>query len=167
MRIGMIAALDRGRVIGRDGDLPWKLPDDLSRFMRITRGHAVVMGRRTWESIGGKPLKNRVNIVLSRSASALEGAELARTAEEAIELAARRGASELWVIGGAAVYEAFLARADVLELTHVDADVEGDVRFPAWDAESFRVSREEAHPADERHAHAFRFVSYERVLRNP
>lgn len=161
LRIGIIAAVAENGVIGREGALPWRLPDDLARFKRITSGKPVVMGRKTFESIG-KPLANRANLVLSRTVGAISGCTVVGSVDAAIAAARGLGASELWVIGGEAVYDAFLPRADVLELTEVEASVEGDARFPGFDRAAWRVVREEPHAADARHSHAFRFVTYER-----
>ncbi|UJR83544.1 dihydrofolate reductase [Sandaracinus amylolyticus] len=160
MKVAMIAAVARNGVIGRDNALPWRLPDDLKRFKELTSGKPVVMGRKTYESIG-RPLANRTNLVLTRSHEAIEGCVVVRSVDEAI--AATRDAGELWVIGGEAVYAAFLPRADVLELTEVDADVEGDARFPAFSRDAWRVVSEVAHPIDAKHALPFRFVTYERA----
>ena len=164
MRIGLVAALARNGVIGREGDLPWRLPDDLAHFKAITVGKPVVMGRRTYESIG-RPLPSRLNLVLSRSAREIPGCTVVRSVDEAIARAEAAGAHELWVIGGEAVYAAFLPRADVLELTHVDAEVEGDARFPRFEREAWREVGASEHAADARHAHPFRTVRYERASR--
>ena len=117
------------------------------------------MGRKTFESIG-KPLPRRVNLVMTRTLDALEGCRIVRSVDEAI--AAAGDAPELCVIGGEAVYAAFLPRAHVLELTHVDADVDGDARFPDFDPATFARATAQAHPADARHAYAFEMVRYER-----
>lgn len=162
MRIGLVAAVARNGVIGRGGELPWRLPDDLAHFKKVTLGKPVVMGRRTYESIG-RPLPNRLNLVLSRSAKEIPGCTVVRSADEAIAAAEAKGARELWVIGGEAVYAAFLPRADVLELTHVDAEVEGDARFPRFERGAWREAGASDHPVDPRHAHPFRIVRYERV----
>ncbi len=159
MIITLVAAVSSNGVIGREGTLPWRLPDDLARFKRITVGKPIVMGRKTYESIG-RPLPKRTNIVLSRSTSAIDGCIVVRSPEEA--LLAAGDAAELCVIGGETVYAAFLPRADRLELTEVLADVEGDARFPDLDRSAWRLASAELHDADERHAHAFRFVTYER-----
>lgn len=159
MIVALIAAVARNGVIGRGGALPWRLPDDLARFARLTTGKPVVMGRKTFASIG-RPLPNRRNIVLSRSVAAIPGCLVARSVEDAI--AAAGEGPELWVIGGEEVYRAFLPRADRLELTEIDADVDGDAHFPPFDRACFRQVRRERHPADARHAHAFDFVTYER-----
>lgn len=162
MRVALIAALAANGVIGRDGALPWRLPADLARFKKLTTGHPVVMGRKTHESIG-RALPGRLNLVLTRGGSHFPGCETVASADAAIARAQREGASELWVIGGAAIYEAFLPLADRLELTHVEAEVEGDVRFPALPAGVFELAAQEAHPADERHEFAFRFATYRRA----
>jgi dihydrofolate reductase len=158
-RVVLIAAVARNGVIGKEGALPWRLPDDLRRFKELTIGKPIVMGRKTFESIG-KPLPGRKNLVLSRHAGAIEGCAVVRSVEESLELA--RDAEELCVIGGEAVYAAFLPRADRLELTEVDADVDGDARFPAFDRARFSITHDEPHPSDGRHAYPFRFVTYQR-----
>ncbi len=159
--ISLIVARSENRVIGRDGDLPWHLPADLKRFKRLTLRHTVIMGRKTFESIG-RPLPRRRSIVLSRNPDYRpEGAEVAHGLERALELAA--GETEVFVIGGARVFAEALPRADRLYLTLVHAEVEGDVFFPEVDAEDWRLVSEERHEADDRHAHAFSFLTYERV----
>lgn len=159
MEIVLIAAVAENGVIGREGALPWRLPDDLARFKHLTVGKPIVMGRKTYESIG-RPLPRRTNLVLSRSAEAIEGCIVVRSVEEAI--AAAGESAELCVIGGEAVYAAFLPHSDRLELTEVDAAVEGDARFPDFDRDAWRVVRDEAHAPDARHALPFRFVTYAR-----
>lgn len=161
MKIILIAALAKNRVIGREGALPWRLPDDLARFKALTLGKPIVMGRKTYESIG-RPLPKRVNLVLSRSASAIEGCIIVRSALDAISKARELSADELFVIGGEAVYTAFLPHADRLELTHVEAEVDGDAKFPVLDLEEWRVTNEQSHVANEKHVYPFRFATYER-----
>ena len=160
MRITLVAAVAKNGVIGRDGDLPWRLPDDLQAFKRLTLGKPVVMGRKTWESIG-RPLPERLNVVTTRSEGfAAPGASVVSSAEAALELLAVQ--AEVMVIGGGAIYRQFLGRADRIYLTEVDAEIDGDVTFPDLDAaEWVEVSREH-HPADERHAHAFTLVRLDR-----
>ncbi|MDQ3032921.1 MAG: type 3 dihydrofolate reductase [Myxococcota bacterium] len=161
MDVVLIAAVAKNGVIGREGTLPWRLPDDLAHFKQLTLGKPIVMGRKTYESIG-RPLPKRTNIVLSRSAAPIDGAIVVRSIEDAITAARETEVSELCVIGGEAVYAAFLPRADRLELTEVDAEVEGDARFPDFDRAAWRVVCEAFHEADARHEHAFRFVTYVR-----
>jgi dihydrofolate reductase len=159
-RLSLVAALAENGVIGRDGDLPWHLPADLRRFKRLTTGGVLLMGRRTWDSIG-RPLPRRRSLVLSRDPHFHpEGAEVFPTLEAALEAA---GAEEVFVVGGAAVYAATLPRASRLYLTHVHTRAEGDVYFPSFAAEDFELLEEEHHPADPRHAHAFTFSTYQAV----
>lgn len=159
-RLIVVAALDRNRAIGRGNALPWHLPDDLKRFKARTQGHAVLMGRKTAESIG-RALPGRLNLVLTRGGrEPFEGQIAVGSLDEA---RARIGDAPLVVIGGAEVYALALPHADALWLTRVDAEVEGaDAFFPSFDAAQWREVAREPHPADERHAHAFEFVDYAR-----
>ena len=164
MRITLVAAVAENGVIGRDGALPWRLSADLRRFREITTGHHVVMGRRTWESIG-RPLPNRTNVVLSRDPFFRpddEAVVVEPSIEDAIARARGAGETELFVIGGAEVYALALPLADRIRLTRVAARVDGDVRFPALDARDWAESPPEHHAADDRNEHAFAFVTLER-----
>lgn len=158
-----MVAWDRNRVIGKGGTLPWRLPDDMKHVRALTVGKPLIMGRRTYESIG-RPLPDRTNIVLTRDPSfAADGVKVARTPEEAIALAG--DASETIVFGGADVFKLFMPMVDRLYLTEVDTDVkDGDTFFPAFPkGTNFTVLENVPHPADERHAHAFRFLTLERI----
>ena len=158
--ISLIAAMDEGRVIGRDGQLPWRLPADLAHFKRLTLGKIVLMGRKTWDSLG-RPLPGRRNWVLTRdTAFSAEGVEVFHSLHEA--LAAPRAGAELMVIGGANLYRQTLPLAQRLYLTEVAARVDGDAHFPEVSAQDFVEVSAEAHAADERHAYAYRFVTLER-----
>ncbi|OUM97014.1 MAG: dihydrofolate reductase [Thermobacillus sp. ZCTH02-B1] len=160
MTITLIAAMARNRVIGRNNGLPWRLPDDMKFFMRSTVGRTVLMGRRTFESLPGGPLKNRRNVVLTRRTDYRpDGCEVVHSVEEALE---RYGGDELMVAGGAEVYRLFLPHADRMLLTEVEAEVEGDAYFPKWDPEEWMLVASERHPADERHAWPFAFNTYVR-----
>ena len=160
MRVSLIAAVAENGVIGRDGDLPWRLPDDLANFKRLTLGKPVIMGRKTWESLG-RPLPGRHNVVMTRQENYYApGASVVASAAAALDLL--EGESEVMVIGGSAVYEEFLGRADRIYLTEVDAEVDGDVCFPALDKTAWTEVSSEYHDADDRHAHAFRFVQLDR-----
>lgn len=128
MKLAIIAAVARNRVIGKEGRLPWHLPDDLKRFKRLTTGHAVLMGRKTWESLR-KPLSGRRNVVVS--SAAVHGVEWHANVAEA--LAALAGEGRVFVIGGGALYTQLLERADELYLTLVYRTVEGDVSFPPYE----------------------------------
>lgn len=146
MRISLIAALARNHVIGRENRLPWRLPEDLQRFKRLTMGHPVLMGRKTADSIG-KPLPGRLNLVVSRSGLSFE---------QALEKARESGTDEVFVIGGAEIYELALPMADRLYLTWVDSEVQGDAFFPTWNSSEFReIARE---PRE-----GYSFVTLERV----
>lgn len=158
MKVVLVAAIAKDRAIGKDGQLPWRLPDDLSHFKALTLGKPVIMGRKTHESVG-RPLPGRKNVVMSRSPRAIEGCTVVGSVDEA--LAAAGDVPEVCVIGGGHVYEAFLPRADALELTLVDADVAGDAFFPAFKDAFVEVARA-AHPADARHAYPFAFTRWER-----
>jgi len=157
-RLTLIVARARNGVIGRDGTLPWRLPEDLAHFKRTTMGHPIVMGRRTWESIG-RPLPGRRSIVVSRQAGFVAaGAEVVPSLDAALSLCA--GAEEAFVIGGAHLYRAALPRASRLIVTEIDADFEGDTHWPAPDQSVWReASREHLAPTAERH-YGIDFVTY-------
>jgi dihydrofolate reductase len=159
VRVGVIVAMAENGVIGRKGSLPWHLPDDLAHFKQVTMGCPVIMGRKTWQSIG-RPLPGRRNLVLSRSAPLAEGITVAASLDEA--LAAAAPAERVWVIGGAAVYAAALPRAERLEVTRVHASLEGDAFFPALDWSEWQCVDRRPHGADVRHAFAFTFERWER-----
>ncbi|PZP59941.1 MAG: diacylglycerol kinase [Pseudoxanthomonas spadix] len=161
--MSLIAALDRHNAIGRDNDLPWRLPDDLKRFKALTLGKPVLMGRKTAQSLG-RALPGRLNLVLTRSGQVpFAGMVAVESLEAAIELAREHGAAELCVIGGGQVYALALPLADALYLTHVDTQVQGaEAFFPGFDPAQWRVTARQPHAADERHALAFEFVDYVR-----
>ncbi|NCT67140.1 MAG: dihydrofolate reductase [Rhodanobacteraceae bacterium] len=160
MEISLIAALDRHHAIGRDGAMPWHLPDDLKRFKALTLGKPVLMGRKTALAIG-RALPGRTNLVLTRNGQApYAGQVVVHSLDEAIAYA---GAAELAVIGGGEVYALALPRATKLHLTWIDAEVaDADTHFPRFDAREWVETAREAHPADARHAHAMTFVDYVR-----
>ena len=159
--IEIIAAVARNRVIGKDGGLPWRLPDDLKFFKQTTMGHPVLMGRRTWEEVK-KPLPGRRNIVISKSVSQLDGAQVVRSLDDAIQLVTGT-TDRAFIVGGAVLYQAALAVADVMLLTEIDADFEGDTRFPEFERSKWKLVSEVPHPVDEKHAVSFRFCRYERA----
>lgn len=161
MKISLVAALDRNNAIGRDNAMPWHLPDDFRHFKALTLGKPILMGRKTAESLG-RALPGRLNLVLTRSGRVpFEGMRVVACIDEAKRIATLSDADELCVIGGAEVYALALPLADVLHLTHVDAEVEGaDAFFPAFDASQWRVVSREAHQADAKHAFAFEFLDY-------
>jgi len=158
--VTLIVAADRRGVIGRDGGLPWHLPDDLRRFKARTMGKPIVMGRRTWDSIG-KPLPGRHNIVITRQPSlALDGATVVDSLDAALRAAG--AVPEVCVIGGAEIFRLALPAATTVELTAVEADVGGDTFLPVLDAADWVETSREAHPADARHDYPFTFVTLRR-----
>lgn len=159
MSVSLVAAVAENGVIGRGGGLPWHLPDDLRWFKQLTMGHAVVIGRRTYESLG-RPLPGRRWIVLSRDP--LFHPAGVETAADLPAALATAGGGEVFVAGGAAVYRAALPLAERLYLTVVHARVEGDTRFPPLDFADWTLVEERRHDADARHAHAFTFRTYAR-----
>ncbi len=164
MRISLIAALDRAHAIGKQNDLPWRLPDDLKRFKALTLGKPVLMGRKTAQSLG-RALPGRTNLVLTRSGSVpFEGMQAVDSVEAAMVAARAEGAEELCVIGGGEVYALTLPLAHTLHLTHVDTVVEdADAFFPAFDESEWVATSREWHAADGKHVFAFEFVDYQRL----
>lgn len=159
MEIALIVAVAKNGVIGAGGALPWRIPGDMKWFRARTMGHHVVMGRKTWASLG-KPLVGRTNLVLSRDpALVVSGATIVRSLDEAIAIAEAAGEAELFVIGGGELYRDALPRADRIDLTEVDAAPEGDTFFPAIDRAVWRERSSEAHDGDP----AYRFVVLERT----
>lgn len=158
--LALIVALDRQRAIGRAGSLPWHLPDDLQRFKSLTLGHTVVMGRKTYASIG-RPLPGRQNWVLSRDRHwSAPGVQRLDDWSAALD---RHRSGTLWVIGGGEVYRAALADVSRIELTEVDTCVDAaDTHFPALAAAQWQEYARVHHPADARHAFAFDFVGLRR-----
>jgi dihydrofolate reductase len=155
----IVAVADNG-VIGRDNALPWRLPEDLKRFRRLTMGKPILMGRRTWESIG-KPLPGRHNIVVTRDPNyRRDGVTVVH--DVAAALAAAGPAPEIMVIGGSELFRALLPRAGRVHLTRVHGNVDGDVVWPALDEREWRVVEREVHSADEQHAYAMTFEVLER-----
>jgi len=157
--ISLIAAMAADRVIGMDNAMPWHLPADLAWFKCHTLNKPVIMGRRTWESIG-RPLPDRLNIVISSQPSSVEGVTWVASVEEALQAAGE--AEEVMVIGGGRIYEQFLAQADKLYLTHIDAEVVGDTTFPDFEPEEWQSTFSEFHDADEKNSHSYCFEILER-----
>jgi len=167
MKLALICAMSENRVIGRDNGLPWHLSEDLKYFKRTTMGHAMIMGRNTWESIG-RPLPGRLSIVISSQAGYVaEGAEvvssLPRAIERAERTAAETGSTEAFIIGGAVLYRAALPLVDTIHLTRVHASVEGDTYLTEFDEANFKeVSREEF-SRDEANGYDYSICVLERI----
>ena len=164
MIISLIAAMDRNRVIGVNGRLPWHLPADMAYFVKMTMGKPVIMGRKTYESIPPKfrPLRGRRNIVLTGNPDyAAPGCHIAHTIEQA--LAATGDAPEAMVIGGQATYQQFLPLAHRLYLTIIDAEFPGDAHFPAYDPAAWPAIHQETHQPDEHNPYPYQFLILEKL----
>jgi len=164
MRLSILAAVSENGVIGREGRLPWHLPAELRHVKRLTTGHTLLMGRKTYESIG-RPLPERTSIVITRDphCRAAPGVIAVADFEAAVSTGRERGESDAFVFGGEAIYALALPRADRLYLTRVHATVEGDAFFPDLETGCWKLVHEERHAADERHAHAFTFQTFDRA----
>ncbi len=164
MIVSLIAALDRRRGIGKDNQLPWRLPADLKRFREITTGHHIITGRKTYESIiamGGKPLPGRTTIIITRNQGySAEGCFVVHSLADALALARTRGEQEAFVIGGAEIYAQALPHADRLYLTLVDAEVEADAFFPEFDQSAWQIKESREMAADEKNSlrHTFQIL---------
>jgi dihydrofolate reductase len=136
--LALVVAMSSNGVIGKDGGLPWHIPEDLKHFRQVTTGHAIIMGRRTWDEIG-RPLPNRRNIVITRQTDfEVSGAEVVHTLEDAIALARDGGDSEPRIVGGATIYAQALPLITRFYLTVVQREIEGDTHFPPWDPDQWR-----------------------------
>ncbi len=154
----LIAAVTTNNVIGRDNDLPWHLPDDMKFFKQSTMGKPIIMGRRNWDAMNGRPLPGRQNIVLTRQPDFVaHGADVANELQQAVELAA---GDTVMIIGGAQVYRLALPIADQILLTRIHAEIDGDIYFPDVDWSKWQRVDTRDHPADDRHAHSFTFETW-------
>jgi dihydrofolate reductase len=166
MTISLIAAQAQNRVIGRNNDLPWKLPDDMKFFMQATKGHYVIMGRKNYDSLHEKfkPLPNRTNIVVTRQKDfKAPGCIVVHSVEKALDIARTNLENETFVIGGAEIYKLALPEAHRIYLTEIKAIIEGDTYFPEFSKNEWKEISRTPHPADDRHPFAFDFVIYERI----
>lgn len=165
MIISLIAALTENRVIGKNNDLPWHLPDDMKYFMQTTKGHYVIMGRKNWDSIPEKfrPLPNRTNLVITRQPDfRAPGATVVNSLNQALEIARTAGQPEVFVIGGAEIYRLALPLASRLYLTEIQTQLQGDTFFPDYDRQAWVERSRNHHSADERHLFPFDFVIYDK-----
>ncbi len=164
MLITLIAAMSEDHAIGNNNALLWHLPADLQHFKALTTGKAIVMGRKTWDSIG-RPLPNRHNIIISRNQTlSPPGCHVAHTPEAAINLAKQLSDSnqEIMIIGGAKIYELFLPLAQRMELTFVSGQYKADAYFPQWDANQWQLSHQQTPALDDKNTLPYRFVTLER-----
>jgi dihydrofolate reductase len=164
MKLSMIAALSTNNVIGRDNQVPWHLRTDLKRFKSLTMGHHLIMGRKTYESVG-RPLPGRINVVITRQTEyAPEDVIVVHSLEEAVRIAAKAGDQEAFIAGGAEIYAQSMHRADRMYLTRVHAEVEGDTWFPDFDDVSeWKLTDSEHFDADEKNDFPFSFLTYDRA----
>ncbi|WP_324038455.1 type 3 dihydrofolate reductase [Aeromonas caviae] len=162
MKISMIAALAKDQVIGKNNLMPWHMPADLAHFKRITLGKPVLMGRKTFESIG-RPLPDRRNLVISRNSDyQADGVEMVSSVEAALALLQRDNVEELMVIGGGYLYEQLLPKADYLYLTRIDLAVDGDTCFPSFSEDYWQKLNSEFHQPDEKNPHPYCFETWQR-----
>jgi dihydrofolate reductase len=170
MKVSMIWAMSRNRVIGRNNDLPWRLPRDMKHFMTTTRGHPVIMGRRTFESMDRRPLPGRMNIVVTgnpdyQAPGATVVGDLDAALAEARRCCEQSGVDEVFITGGAGLYRPGLEVADRLYVTEIDAQLQGDTFFPDVDWSRWRRVSSERFPADAAHAYSFTISLFERAER--
>jgi dihydrofolate reductase len=168
MKLSIVAAMSENRVIGRGPEIPWRVRDDQKAVRELTRGHCLVMGRKTWDTIR-RPLPGRTSIVLTRDLRFDPGHPdvlVAHDFDAALAMAHARGDDEVFAFGGEAIYALALGRADTLHLTTVHVEVEGDAFFPDFDANEWELESESYHEADERNEHAFTTRIYRRKPRD-
>ena len=158
--VSIIVAVAQNGTIGDKNALLWHISEDLRFFKRTTSGHPVIMGRKTYDSLG-RPLPNRTNVVISRTAEHIEGCTIARSLEEAIAMFPEE--EEIFIIGGAQIYALALDVADRFYLTRVEHDYEGDTKFPEWDESQWQLVEQEVYPCGEKYPYPFAFERYERV----
>lgn len=164
MRISLILAASENNVIGNDNALPWHLPRDLKYFKEKTKGHVIIMGRKTFEALG-KPLPHRTHVIVSRNKDyqVPEGVYLVGSLEEAYLKAEELGESEAFVIGGGEIYRQSLDRADLVYLTRIFESFEGDTKFDELDPKTWKLKSGEVHPSDEKNPHRHAFFVYSKL----
>jgi dihydrofolate reductase len=167
--LSMIVATAKNNVIGKDNDMPWHLPADLAYFKKTTLGKPIIMGRKTYESIG-RPLPGRRNIVISRDENySAQGVDSVTAVEQALALVdgsnGDKAVDEIMVIGGGAIYRHCLAKANRLYITHIDADIDGDTKFPEYDDGTWHKVVSEVRPADDKNSYELDFCLYERAVK--
>ena len=162
----LIAAAAENNAIGKDNDLIWHLPDDFKRFKKLTSGHPIIMGRKTFESLPGL-LLNRTHIAITRKKDYFpEGCLIAHSLEKAIELAKKETNGDIYVIGGGEIYKKSLEHADKIELTRVHSSFKADTFFPEFDSKNWQLANEEYHPKDDKHNYDFTYQTFLRKSHN-
>ncbi|UCS95791.1 dihydrofolate reductase [Echinicola marina] len=164
MTVSIIVAKAKNNVIGKDNQLIWKLSADLKHFKKHTTGHFIIMGRKTYESMG-KPLPNRTSIVITRNSeySIPEGHYIVHDLQDALELTKKNHQEKVFIIGGGEIYKQALAFTDELLITEVDCHPEGDTYFPSIDPEDWKIVQKETHQKDEKNEYDFSFITYKRA----
>ena len=163
MRVSLITAMAANRVIGRRNSLPWRLPADMRRFKALTMGHTLIMGRKTYDSVG-YPLPGRRTVVITRQPGwKADGVSVVHSLDEALQAAARIGGGEVLVAGGGEIFRDALPRADRIYLTRIEQDFPGDTFFPELDAAAWRIVEQEHHDASDENPYAFTFETLDRV----
>lgn len=158
--ISIIVAVAKNGVIGDNNSLLWHISEDLRFFKRTTSGHPVIMGRKTFESLG-RPLPNRINVVISRTATEIEGCKVAHSLQEAVDMFPQD--EEIFIIGGAQIYALAMDIADKIYITRVDHEYQGDTSFPEWDESKWTLIQREEHECGEKYPHPFAFEVYEHI----
>lgn len=162
MKISIIVAASENHVIGIDNDLPWHLPDDMKFFVKTTKGHHILGGRKNFESFG-KALPNRINLIVTRNPDyKFDGAKIFQSIEEAVQFAKDNGENELMVIGGGEIYRQLLPQVDRIYLTRVHANIDGHVYFPEIEETNWKLKSEILHEKDEKHKFSFTFQEWEK-----
>ncbi|MBS1522628.1 MAG: dihydrofolate reductase [Bacteroidetes bacterium] len=160
MTVTIVVAIAENYAIGKNNQLLWHMPADLKHFKQITSGHTVIMGRKTYDSVG-KPLPNRRNIIITRQEITIPGCEVVKSVEEALELCA--GEEEVFIVGGAEIYKLAMNKTDRIYLTIIHHSFDADTFFPEIDYMEWKEASREDHPADEKHKYAYSFIKLERV----
>ena len=166
MKISMIAAMAHHRVIGKDQKMPWHLPADLAFFKKTTLGSPILMGRKTYESIG-RPLPGRLNLVVTRNPNLkIEGCEVVSSLEQALSIAEEKSSAskEIFIVGGSHLYKSFLEKADRLYLTMIDAEIAGDTFFPDYTQYNWKEVERIEHQVDAKNAYPYSFVTLDRIF---
>ncbi|MEH7388572.1 dihydrofolate reductase [Bacillus sp. JJ1521] len=163
--ISLLVAMDKNQLIGKDNDLPWRLPADLAYFKRVTMGHPIFMGRKTYDSIG-RPLPGRENIIVTRDTSyEAEGCKVIHSIDDIVKMS-EETEKELFVIGGAEIFKEILRHSDRLYITEIEEEFEGDTYFPAFDKTEWKVISKEKGIKDEKNPYEYTFLVYEKIPQN-
>ncbi len=163
MTISLIVAASLNNAIGKNNDLLWKLPNDMKHFKNVTWAMPIIMGRKTFDSMAGKPLNGRLNIVITRQQDwKAEGAVKVDSVYKALEIVQQNNYKEVFIIGGGEIYKAALSIADKVYLTRVETEIEGDTFFPELNSDNWQLIEDNPHPSDAKHAYSYRFQVWQK-----